>query len=75
MSKFPEHIVETLRERLGLEPDDDSRDAHIEHYDGEKAADEVFAWHIGCGEGGAGFAIRVLRACGFQVVPPSEEER
>ena len=75
MSKFPEHIMETLRERLGLEYDNISRDADIEQYSGKKAADEVFAWHLGCGCGGVGFALRVLRDCGFQVVPPSEEER
>lgn len=44
LNKMPLHI---LRQRLGLEDDDDSKDGIIAKYSPEKIVRELSAWHLG----------------------------
>ena len=43
-SKCPEEIMQILRERLGIEPDDTSRDSEINTYSCNEAFEEVLTW-------------------------------
>lgn len=43
-NKFPENIMKRCRERLGLEPDDTSRDEEINHYSAREAFEECCNW-------------------------------
>ena len=43
--KYPENIMEDVRERLGLESDDDSRDKEIMEMSKDKILDEVVKWN------------------------------
>ena len=54
MNKYPEYIMEMLRQRLGLEEDDTSRDAEINSYSSNKAFEEVLVW-----EGFIGYARHI----------------
>ena len=44
MNKYPEHIMEILRQRLGLDEDDTSRDDEINIYTPSEAFEEVCNW-------------------------------
>lgn len=43
-NKFPDHIMETLRERRGLHEKDNSEDSAINNYTKDEAFKEVLAW-------------------------------
>jgi hypothetical protein len=43
-NKYPEHIMGILRQRLGLEFDDTSRDVEILTYSHNEVFDEVCEW-------------------------------
>ena len=43
-NRYPEHIMKTLRQRLGLEEDDASRDEFINTYSPSEAFEEVCNW-------------------------------
>lgn len=43
--KFPD-IIYVLRERLGLEPDDDSKDNLIYQYSPKEAFNEICYWYV-----------------------------
>lgn len=45
ITKYPEHIMKDLRERLGLEPDDTSKDAVINTYSPNEAFAEILNWN------------------------------
>lgn len=44
-NKFSESVMELLRQRLGLEEDDTSRDNEINSYSMNEAFDEVLIWN------------------------------
>ena len=44
MNRYPENIMQRCRERLGLEPDDTSRDSEINIYSPREAFDECCNW-------------------------------
>lgn len=50
-NKYPEHIMKVLRQRLGLEADDTSRDNEINTYSPNEALEEVLTWEGICGYG------------------------
>ena len=41
---YPEHIMETLRQRIGLEEDDTSRDEELQMLTPQEALDECLEW-------------------------------
>lgn len=43
-NKYPEHIMKTLRKRLGLKEEDTSRDNLINTYSPSEAFDEMLKW-------------------------------
>lgn len=53
-NKYPEDIMEILRQRLGLEEDDTSRDSEINTYTPSEAFEEVCNW-----EGFLGYASTI----------------
>lgn len=44
MNKYPENIMRILRERKGLEPDDNHCDAELQHMSREEVFSEVLNW-------------------------------
>lgn len=48
-NKYPDYIMETLRQRLGLDKDDTSRDEYINTYSPNEAFEEVLTWNGICG--------------------------
>ena len=73
MSKFPDHILEALRGRLGLDGDDPSKDARIERYTAKEALLEVTAWEIG-DRNWADDIVRNAMDCGFTLLAPEGED-
>lgn len=53
-NKYLEHIMEILRQRLGLDEDDTSRDEEINIYTPSEAFEEVLTW-----EGFLGYAYTI----------------
>ena len=43
-NKYPEHIMRTLRQRLGIEPNDTSEDAEINTYSPSEAFEGMLHW-------------------------------
>lgn len=43
-NKYPDHIMKTLRQRLGLDEDDTSRDDFINIYSPSEAFEEMLNW-------------------------------
>lgn len=41
---YPEHIMETLRQRIGLEEDDTSRDEELQMLTPQEALNECLEW-------------------------------
>lgn len=64
-SPFPA-IVHILRERRGLEPDDESEDGKISCYSPRKALEECCAWHIG-DKAWAGEFLRWANGAGYSI--------
>lgn len=72
-NKYPDHIMETLRQRLhGLHETDISKDDEINNLPGHEAFAEVIGWEIG-DEAWASVILGWLKDCGYEVTPPSEE--
>lgn len=65
-------IIGMLRERRGLEPDDNSQDSIIATYPPRKALRELFAWHLGDANW-AEITLSWLGDCGFEVKELTEE--
>ena len=53
-NRYPEHIMQKLRERMGLFSDDTSRDTEINAYSSNEAFEEVLNW-----EGILGYASTI----------------
>jgi len=47
MRNIPNYVMEVLRQRLGLDSDDVSRDEHLLKYSPERMVRELAAWHLG----------------------------
>lgn len=45
MEKYPDYIMQNLRMRLDLEPDDTSEDEKIMRMSKKKTVEEYFAWN------------------------------
>lgn len=68
---FPE-IIQLLRKRRGLKPDDTSEDVDIAKYSPRKALDECCAWHIGPGDWSGSF-LEWAKGAGYSISQKSEE--
>ena len=66
MAKFPEHIMRDLRNRIGLEPDDESKDDIINNYTSRKAFEESIAWWLGDWEW-ADTIMMLAKDCGIKI--------
>lgn len=51
MEKYPEEIMRNIRQNLGLEADDTSKDDYIMQMDKEDALDRCLTWEGICGYG------------------------
>lgn len=51
MEKYPEDIMKNVRQNLGLEPDDTSKDEKIMSMDKEDVLDHCLTWEGICGYG------------------------
>lgn len=48
-NRYPEYIMKKLRQQLGLESDDTSRDTEINIYSGNEAFEGILEWEGICG--------------------------
>lgn len=73
---FPpfEDIIDVLRMRRGLEPDDESEDALISEYTPRKALQECCAWHIG-DSAWSGEFLRWAGAAGYSIKENAKADR
>lgn len=67
-NQYPDYIMEILRQRNDLEPDDNSEDVVIlDKTNPQRAFNEVMAWRFG--SAGWGYEIiNIIKACGGNVV-------
>lgn len=49
MDRLNMYAISVLRERMGLEPDDDSRDEEIRNMSDSKKVKEIITWEYGVG--------------------------
>lgn len=49
MDRLNMYAISVLRERMGLEPDDDSRDEEIRNMSDSKKVKEIITWEYGIG--------------------------
>lgn len=66
MNYAREDIMDVLRMRRGLEPDDTSQDDIIQKMTAREAFEECCGWHIGPGNW-AGSILNWLKASGYTV--------
>lgn len=66
MNELPEDMLGNLRERLGVDDDDDSKDAVIAAMTPEQQVRELVAWETG-DDGLAGYVADVIIATGADV--------
>ena len=72
MSKYPDHIMEAVRGRLGLDEFDTSKDADIERRPAEKVVGWAVGWDLG-DDSWADSIIRTALDCGYTISPPAGE--
>lgn len=72
MNHAREDIMDVLRQRRGLDPDDTSQDKLIQKMSARRAFDECCRWHIGPGDW-ASSILRWLRAAGYTVTEKDDD--